>query len=322
MNDKQYVGFWARFRASIIDCILIYSLTLPIFYTMYGTELLEKMQIFGTTEGNLGINIFLSFILPFILVLFYWHYKQSTPGKMLLKASIVDADTFEKPSTRQYLVRYIGYFISLLPLGLGYFWAAWDSKKQTWHDKLANTLVIQDKKENNKENNKIGIGTYILRGLGVFSIVIFISLLIFGLFIEQGSIPNQAIYTKKSLDLKVLQNLKDENILMEDDELLYYQPDALFSFTEQGLLFTTNGIVYFETEENGEKSIFEYLYAEHIKEMKFEDNMKILGEDNFTLSIYDYRDELVFSLGISLGTIPLEEFKKEITEQWKEKKGD
>jgi uncharacterized RDD family membrane protein YckC len=33
----------------------------------------------------------------------------------------------------------------LLPFGLGYFWVAFDKKKQSFHDKLANTLVIQPK---------------------------------------------------------------------------------------------------------------------------------------------------------------------------------
>ena len=36
----------------------------------------------------------------------------------------------------------IGRYISTIPLFLGYFWMLWDPNKQTWHDKIANCLVV------------------------------------------------------------------------------------------------------------------------------------------------------------------------------------
>jgi uncharacterized RDD family membrane protein YckC len=64
---------------------------------------------------------------------------------MAIRAKIVDANTGDKPSLRQYLIRYLGYIVATLPLGLGILWVAWDKRKQGWHDKLANTVVIGDK---------------------------------------------------------------------------------------------------------------------------------------------------------------------------------
>jgi len=43
----------------------------------------------------------------------------------------------------QWLIRYVGYFVAVLPLGLGILWVAWDKKKQGWHDKMAKTLVVE-----------------------------------------------------------------------------------------------------------------------------------------------------------------------------------
>jgi len=40
-------------------------------------------------------------------------------------------------------VRYIGYFVSVIPFGLGFIWIAFDSKKQGFHDKLAGTVVVR-----------------------------------------------------------------------------------------------------------------------------------------------------------------------------------
>ena len=61
---------------------------------------------------------------------------------MLFKSVIVDANTLSAPSTSQNIIRYLGYFISFLPLGLGFLWIAFDKRKQGWHDKLAGTVVI------------------------------------------------------------------------------------------------------------------------------------------------------------------------------------
>ena len=68
--------------------------------------------------------------------------EASDPGEMAIKARIVDAKTGEKPTTKQWILRYIGYFVSAIPLGLGYFWIAFDKRKQGWHDKMAGTVVV------------------------------------------------------------------------------------------------------------------------------------------------------------------------------------
>ena len=33
-------------------------------------------------------------------------------------------------------------WVGSIPLYLGWFWMLWDSEKQTWHDKVANTFVV------------------------------------------------------------------------------------------------------------------------------------------------------------------------------------
>lgn len=41
------------------------------------------------------------------------------------------------------LVRTLASILSLIPFGLGFLWAAWDPHKQTWHDRIAGTLVVK-----------------------------------------------------------------------------------------------------------------------------------------------------------------------------------
>ena len=53
------------------------------------------------------------------------------------------ADTGEPPTTGKLLIRYLGYYVSTLALFLGFLWIAFDPRKQGWHDKMANTVVVR-----------------------------------------------------------------------------------------------------------------------------------------------------------------------------------
>lgn len=140
--DVQYVGFWARVIASLVDTLAIVLISWPILFAIYGKQYFEMEALIAGPADFL-----LSWVLPVVAVLTFWMYKQATPGKMLFSAKIIDAKTGNKPSKAQYIIRYLGYFLSLIPFGFGMLSVGWDKKKQGWHDKLAGTVVISEKKK-------------------------------------------------------------------------------------------------------------------------------------------------------------------------------
>ena len=139
-NDFKYVGFWKRTVAVLVDTFLIILVTLPILIWVYGIEYLNNEHM---EKGS--FDFIINYVFPTIAVILLWKYYQATPGKMIFKATIVDEKTGGKPSLRQLIIRYLGYIISTIPLGLGFFWIAFDKKKQSFHDKLSKTVVIQPK---------------------------------------------------------------------------------------------------------------------------------------------------------------------------------
>lgn len=138
-NELEYVGFWPRVGASLIDTILLMCLTAPILGLVYGMDYWLK-------DGPLvrgPADFVISWVLPAVVTILFWQRVQATPGKMAVSARIVDAETGEPASTIQLVFRYVGYLVSTLPLMLGFIWIAFDPRKQGWHDKLANTVVIR-----------------------------------------------------------------------------------------------------------------------------------------------------------------------------------
>lgn len=146
-SDKSYnyAGFWIRSGAAVVDSILILLLTFPLLYSIYGAS------YFNSDEMLLGVpDILVSYGLPFMATILFWIYKSATPGKMIVKVKIIDFKTGLAPTIQQSIIRYIGYYVATIPLGLGIFWVSWDDKKQGWHDKMAGTVVIRLNNDGNK----------------------------------------------------------------------------------------------------------------------------------------------------------------------------
>jgi uncharacterized RDD family membrane protein YckC len=139
---ETYAGFWIRAWATIIDFVLIEAITLPVLWSAYGNAYFESDEFIAGP-----LDFLLSWILPAVATILFWIYKAATPGKMAVGARIADVATGQPPTTGQYVGRYLGYFVSALPLGLGFIWVAFDPKRQSFHDKLAGTVVVRRKRE-------------------------------------------------------------------------------------------------------------------------------------------------------------------------------
>ena len=83
-----------------------------------------------------------------VLVAIFWYAR-----KMVLKLKIVDAGTGNKLTFGQAIGRYFAYILSAIPFFLGYIWVGFDKRKQSWHDKLAGTIVIRNIK-NDVDNSE------------------------------------------------------------------------------------------------------------------------------------------------------------------------
>ncbi len=138
-HSFEYVGFWARAIAMLLDSILLIVVTWPILLLFYDVNTPITTEDMATDTAY----IIISYVLPTIAVIALWRKYRATPGKMLFKAEVVDADTHEAMSLGQAVLRYFCYILSSLPLCLGFLWIAFDSRKQAWHDKLAGTVVIR-----------------------------------------------------------------------------------------------------------------------------------------------------------------------------------
>jgi uncharacterized RDD family membrane protein YckC len=133
VEELRYVGFWARAAASLLDSLALLFVVVPITLLLFGDG-------WAYAEGVAAFVV--NWGIPGAAFIGFWVMRGATPGKMAISAVVVDAQTLAKPDFWQALTRYVGFFVSAVPLFAGMIWVGLDARKQGWHDKMARTVVI------------------------------------------------------------------------------------------------------------------------------------------------------------------------------------
>jgi uncharacterized RDD family membrane protein YckC len=139
----EYVGFWMRFIAFLIDSFVMVAIMVPLLAAVYGWSYFDAARAGFAGSWDFVVQV----VLPAVAAILFWRYKGATPGKMAISARIVDARSGQDATTRQLVLRYFAYFVSIFTLFIGFAWIGIDRKKQGFHDKIAGTLVVKDKEK-------------------------------------------------------------------------------------------------------------------------------------------------------------------------------
>jgi uncharacterized RDD family membrane protein YckC/Flp pilus assembly protein TadD len=96
----------------------------------------------GTSPSMVALRAFEPLLFHFVgLSLLFMAGRGQTPGMKLFHIRLV-TDKGGVPGMGSILLRTFGMQISALFGYLGYFWMAFDRDRQTWHDKMAHTYVV------------------------------------------------------------------------------------------------------------------------------------------------------------------------------------
>ncbi|HEY0940372.1 MAG TPA: RDD family protein [Steroidobacter sp.] len=119
LNALPRAGFWIRMGALALDVLLIAIVV----------NMLDPLDDF------------------FVLALagygaLMWKLRGTTVGGIIFNLRVVRTDGRDI-EWETAIVRALGCLLSVIPLGLGFIWMVFDSNRQTWHDKIAGTVVVR-----------------------------------------------------------------------------------------------------------------------------------------------------------------------------------
>ncbi|MDQ2854066.1 MAG: RDD family protein, partial [Chloroflexota bacterium] len=130
--------FWVRFLAFLIDGILLSVITAP-FAPVWGPH-------FTAASTNFQVNAQfepIGTLIGLVYLAGMWAWRGQTIGMMPFNMKVVSVADGKNIDIFRALLRYVGFIIAAIPLLIGLIWAAFDPRKQGWHDKIASTVVIR-----------------------------------------------------------------------------------------------------------------------------------------------------------------------------------
>jgi uncharacterized RDD family membrane protein YckC len=149
----QYAGFGARLGALIIDGLvcLVFAIPAIVAFIVGPRELREctvndeLRQCNFPTDPTIAVGTLL-FVAGMMIFLFFFCRKLSRSQTWGMKATgitVVHAETGERISAARALGWQLAHVFSGFCCYLGYLWMLWDKRNQTWHDKIATTVVVK-----------------------------------------------------------------------------------------------------------------------------------------------------------------------------------
>lgn len=133
--SMEMAGTGARFGSFIIDLIILvvieFGIDAVFFDAVFFRDFISVSAI--------------SFLLSLLVDMGYFTYffgNGQTPGMKMAKIKLCGTDGTYPIGYGKGFIRWIGMYISVLVLFLGFLWILIDENKQGWHDKMADTYVV------------------------------------------------------------------------------------------------------------------------------------------------------------------------------------
>jgi len=136
------IGFGRRLLAAMLDSVFIF------FLSMIGATAAGVVGLVLGMYSPDAVEISNRFVIAAGLIISLAYYVVAwakgggqTIGNFTFLMRVVSTDG-SPVGWGQAILRYIGYYVSGIVLAIGFLWAAFDGRRQGWHDKIARTYVI------------------------------------------------------------------------------------------------------------------------------------------------------------------------------------
>lgn len=149
-----YAGFWIRFVARIVDGFIVgVPLVIVLVILSIAASAADSARSSSSQNQQSAAAAAFGgvFILFYLLVLavsigywvYFWGTTGSTLGMRLFRLRVVDAQTGGPIGIPRAIVRWLMTLVNSWACYIGWIWVAFDARKQGWHDKVANSVVLQ-----------------------------------------------------------------------------------------------------------------------------------------------------------------------------------
>jgi uncharacterized RDD family membrane protein YckC len=153
--QPTYAGFWIRLVARLVDGLLLgipFVVLFGIFAVAAGVFANSASSSNQASQNAAAAAVFGGgFLLLYLFAsavqigywIYFWGSSGATLGMRLLHLRVVDANTGAPIGYARATVRFLMSIVNTWACYIGWIWVAFDPRKQGWHDKVANSVVLQ-----------------------------------------------------------------------------------------------------------------------------------------------------------------------------------
>ena len=155
-EPRAFASWGQRFAAAIVDglmTMIVSAIAVVVVVALTGTfsDITEGLETETEADDTAFVIAYVGWYLGWAVLggvySTYFHGKSGrTPGKMMLAIRVADEGTDRPIGYGRAFGRWFvtGIFWAITVPGiLDALWPLWDAKKQTWHDKVANSVVVR-----------------------------------------------------------------------------------------------------------------------------------------------------------------------------------
>ncbi|QDF29057.1 RDD family protein [Halarcobacter anaerophilus] len=137
-NNLELASIRSRAFAFVIDDFLVTVISIIIYWDKISVVNNDVASVLLVMNEFVWQILFLKFLYQ---ALFVWYYG-ATVGKIITKIKVIDYNTLGRVSIFTAMVRSIFRIVSEMFFYVGFIFAFFTEGKQTFHDKIGRTLVV------------------------------------------------------------------------------------------------------------------------------------------------------------------------------------
>ena len=145
-SNNDFASGTKRLLAFFVDWFLLHAFFSILFFRWWGSPFDWDIDNWDLGPLHLGLRYFGYNVLEAAITLLYYSYMESstyqaTVGKLAVGIKVVDV-TGARIAFPKALLRNLSKYLSMFILYIGYLMIIFDDRKQGLHDKIADTLVV------------------------------------------------------------------------------------------------------------------------------------------------------------------------------------
>jgi len=146
VNDRwqgHYAGIVSRTGALVIDVIVVTLVTSgAVFFTQALVAML-KGELIGDVSIDPGLALLATSWITLLYFVCGWSVFGRTGGEAIFGLRVART-TGARVKLARSLLRFIVFFPSIMLFGIGLWWILFDTRRRSWADIAARTIVVYD----------------------------------------------------------------------------------------------------------------------------------------------------------------------------------